>query len=67
MDLDLQNSFMVGDAECDIQAALAVGCWPILVTSGQESGCLKELQQRYPGQFQKARHLGEAVDWICNQ
>jgi D-glycero-D-manno-heptose 1,7-bisphosphate phosphatase len=64
MDLDLRNSFMIGDAESDIQAALEVGCWPILITAGHELACTKDLQERYLGQFQEARYLGEAVDWI---
>ncbi|HWI41800.1 MAG TPA: D-glycero-beta-D-manno-heptose 1,7-bisphosphate 7-phosphatase [Verrucomicrobiae bacterium] len=32
--LALERSFMVGDKECDVQAALAAGCRPVLVRTG---------------------------------
>lgn len=35
LDLDLQRSVVIGDAMSDIEAALAVGCTPILVLTGR--------------------------------
>lgn len=36
LDIDLGASYLVGDSDKDIAAALAAGCWPILV--GREAG-----------------------------
>ena len=64
--LDLSRSYLIGDALCDIAAALAVGCCPILVLTGlgrQESVRLKA--HGYDG-YRVATDLKEAVEWILN-
>ena len=64
--LDLSRSHLIGDALCDIAAALAVGCCPILVLTGlgrQESVRLKA--HGYDG-YRVATDLKEAVEWILN-
>ncbi|MBL6983928.1 MAG: D-glycero-beta-D-manno-heptose 1,7-bisphosphate 7-phosphatase [Anaerolineales bacterium] len=48
--IDLANSFYVGDAVSDVQAALRAGCRPIMVLSG-----------RGEEQLQKNQHLREIV------
>ena len=66
MDLDLHGSFLIGDAESDIQAALAVGCRPVLVKTGRGLAHLGAIQSSYAGQFHLAENLAAAVDWIIS-
>lgn len=62
--LDLPHSFLVGDAESDIQAAHAVGCQPIFVTSGRGNALLHKLGDiQYRG-LPVVEDLNRAVDLI---
>lgn len=64
--VDLQCSYLIGDAESDILAALAVSAQPILVLSGR--GC--EQRQRlagFEGMFQVFDDLREAASWIVSK
>ena len=64
LDLSLTRSYVVGDAITDVEAALAVGCSPILVLTGrgmEQVGLLKE--QGYEA-VPVARDLAEAVALI---
>jgi D-glycero-D-manno-heptose 1,7-bisphosphate phosphatase len=67
LDLDLPGSFFVGDAESDIQAALAVGCRPLLVKTGRGLAHLEAIQSGYAGRFYLAEDLAVGVDWIVAQ
>ena len=59
-DIDLRQSFMIGDRLGDIQAGNAAGCVSILVGPGdsQNSDILAEL---------RVSSLTEAAAWICGQ
>ncbi len=65
LQLDLENSFMVGDRWSDLRCASRVGAVPVLVLTGYGRGDLKyigpgqDLQPHYT-----AEDLPEAVDWI---
>ncbi len=62
--LDLSRSYLVGDAESDVLAALAVGCRPVLVRTGRGVEQLALLRQHGVDTFHVAADLAEAVDWI---
>ncbi len=68
LNLDLQQSFMVGDRWSDLKCGAAVGAAPILVLSGYGRG-----DQQYIGPQQKiqpafvAEDLNAAVDWILEK
>jgi D-glycero-D-manno-heptose 1,7-bisphosphate phosphatase len=64
--LDLGRSYMIGDAESDIHAGLAVGAQPVLVLSGRG----REHRERLAGlkgTFQVVKGLREAVAWIVSR
>jgi D-glycero-D-manno-heptose 1,7-bisphosphate phosphatase len=66
-DLDLSQSFMVGDKATDIDLAHNAGCRGILVETGFGQ---QVLQGQYQHQIQphfQAPNLGVAVDWIIQQ
>jgi len=62
--LDLSHSYLVGDAENDVLAALSAGCRPILVQTGRGVEQLALLRQRGVDSFHVADNLADAVDWI---
>ena len=68
LQLDLGNSFMVGDRWSDLKCAAAAGATPILVLTGYGRG-----DQLYIGPQQKlqpaliAEDLNQAVDWILGR
>jgi D-glycero-D-manno-heptose 1,7-bisphosphate phosphatase len=64
--LDLGCSYLVGDAESDILAALAVGVQPVLVLSGRGRVQLPRLAG-WEGMFQVVEDLTEAVEWIMSR
>ena len=64
LNLDLANSFFIGDAVTDVEAALAVGVQPILVLTGRGQQQLPLLQDRGVDGVWIARDLQEAVDRI---
>lgn len=62
--LDLARSFLVGDAESDMLAALAVGSRPILVKSGRGMEQLARLGHHILRYVHVVNDLMEAADWI---
>lgn len=64
--LDLGCSYLVGDAESDILAALAVGVQPVLVLSGRGRVQRPRLAG-WEGMFQVVEDLTEAVEWIMSR
>ncbi len=65
--VDLNASFLVGDALSDLQAARASGVRPVLVRSGR--GVIQEQlldAQEWAGLL-VFDHLADAAEWICAQ
>ncbi len=56
--IDLSNSFMVGDRWKDIEAGRRAGCATVLIDSGYT-----EAEQSLPDH--SVSSLAEAADWIC--
>lgn len=65
LELDLANSYLVGDAIGDVEAGLAAGCSPILVLTGRGKQQVALLQQRQR-HVAVAQDLAEAVALILN-
>ena len=63
-DLQLEASYLVGDAITDVQAALAVGCQPILVSTGRGLQARAELARQQIRQYWVAADLADAVTLI---
>ncbi len=61
--LNLGASYLVGDALGDVQAAMAVGCRPILVRTGRGGEQEPLVRQRWPD-VPVVDDLGAAVAWI---
>jgi len=61
--IDLAASYLIGDALSDVEAALAVGCRPILVRTGRGREQERLLRERWP-YVPVVEDLGEAVAWI---
>ena len=66
MNIDLSSSYVIGDALCDVEAGLAVGCTPFLVLTGRGRDQLSSLKIRKPEKFYVVADLGEAVERILN-
>lgn len=64
---DLRQSFLVGDARSDIEAALAVGSKPILVLTGRGKEQWRLLQECRVNGYRTAADLLDAVRWIQMQ
>lgn len=62
----LEDSYLIGDALTDVEAALAAGCQPLLVQTGR--GVLQSdlVLQRYPD-VPIFQDLSEAVSWILRR
>jgi D-glycero-D-manno-heptose 1,7-bisphosphate phosphatase len=66
-DLDLSQSFMVGDKATDIDLAHNAGCQGILVQTGFGDRVLKGEYQHHTQPDYIASDLPAAVDWILSQ
>jgi D-glycero-D-manno-heptose 1,7-bisphosphate phosphatase len=65
--VELEGSYLIGDAGSDIRAALAVGCQPILVLTGRGRTEHGRLQEEHVGQHWVAGNLREAVDLMLTR
>ena len=63
-DLELKNSFVIGDKECDLELAAAVGARGILVATGYGRQTAAEMTKRGTPPDPFCRDLNAAVDWI---
>ncbi len=66
-DLDLSQSFMVGDKATDVDLAHNAGCTGILVQTGFGQDVLSGKYQHHAKPDFIAADLALAVDWICGQ
>jgi D-glycero-D-manno-heptose 1,7-bisphosphate phosphatase len=66
-DLDLRQSFMVGDKATDVDLAHNAGCKGILVQTGFGQAVLGGKYQHSTQADYIAADLAVAVDWICGQ
>jgi D-glycero-D-manno-heptose 1,7-bisphosphate phosphatase len=64
-DLDLSQSFMVGDKATDVDMAHNAGCTGILVQTGYGQDVLSGKYQHHTQPDYIAADLPAAVDWIC--
>lgn len=67
MSLDLTHSYLIGDAESDIQTAIGVGCMPIFVKSGRGNGLLNRLDSLQLANLHIEDNLDAAAHWLSNQ
>lgn len=66
-DLDLSQSFMVGDKATDVDMAHNAGCTGILVQTGYGDRVLSGEYQHHTQPDYIAADLPAAVEWICRQ
>lgn len=66
LELDLARSFLIGDAESDVLAALNAGCFPLLVRTGLGKEHLASLSPHLLARCHVFADLNEAVDWILD-
>lgn len=66
-DLDLADSYVVGDAVTDVDLALAAGCRPVLVLTGRGGAQRSRLTPEQERVTHVAADLAEAARWICRE
>ncbi len=66
LDIQLQGSYLVGDAWSDVQAGIAVGCIPFLVLTGRGLSQAPQALREGPGRFRVVRDLYEAATTILH-
>jgi len=66
LDLDLGRSYLVGDAESDIAAGMAVGCKALFVLTGRGPGQRAQVEAHWGGHCKVLADLAEAVRWILD-
>jgi D-glycero-D-manno-heptose 1,7-bisphosphate phosphatase len=62
--IDLASSYMIGDKLTDVEAALAAGCRPVLVTTGygeDESSAAPVQVPRYESLLEAARAIVDSL------
>lgn len=62
----LEDSYLIGDALTDVEAALAAGCQPMLVRTGRGALYAEQVLRRYP-EVPIFQDLFEAVSWILHR
>jgi D-glycero-D-manno-heptose 1,7-bisphosphate phosphatase len=66
LDIDLERSYLVGDAVSDMEAGLAAGCQAVMVRTGRGMKQIAGLAAIGLGHLPVMADLGAAVDWILN-
>jgi len=64
-DIDLQNSFFIGDRASDIETGKNAGCGAILVLTGAGAETLRDLSESQQPDY-IADDLAGAVSWILD-
>ncbi len=64
--IQLEGSYLIGDALSDVEAALAVGCQPILVRTGRGAAQAEQVIRCHP-RIPVFADLLEAVMWIVHR
>ena len=67
LELDLKNSYLIGDAVSDMEAAVNSGCSPIFVLTGRGEEQINCLKQSGYNSVPVVSDLKEAVDLIIEQ
>jgi D-glycero-D-manno-heptose 1,7-bisphosphate phosphatase len=67
LDIDLERSYLVGDAVSDMEAGLRAGCQPVMVRSGRGTKQMAGLAANGLGRVPVAADLAEAVDLILHR
>ena len=67
MGLDLAHSYLIGDAEADVLAGQAVGCYPYLVLTGRGTRQLLRLWRHGVRGFSVALNLNSAASAILRR
>jgi len=62
----LEDSYLIGDAMTDVEAARAAGCHPLLVRTGRGALYAEQVLRRYP-EVPIFQDLSEAVSWILRR
>jgi D-glycero-D-manno-heptose 1,7-bisphosphate phosphatase len=66
-EIDLSNSFMVGDKATDVEAGHNAGCKSILLKTGYGSKVLEGTYQNIPDADYIANDINDAVEWILSE
>ena len=66
-DLDLEESYFIGDARSDMVAAAAAGCQPILVKSGRGAAQLATIEEQLRSACKITDDLAKAVQYIVTR
>ena len=64
LNLELSRSFLVGDAQSDVEVALNAGCQPVLVLTGLGNEQLAQMPPHLAARCHIADDLDAAVTWI---
>jgi len=65
--LELSQSYFIGDAETDVLAALAISATPLLVKTGRGAKHAQRLQRANIRVAQMFDDLSAAAEWLANQ
>lgn len=66
LQIDLGRSYLVGDAESDVEAGLAMGARAVMVMTGRGRSQLERMGE-LDGRFELRKDLMDAVKWIEEQ
>jgi D-glycero-D-manno-heptose 1,7-bisphosphate phosphatase len=64
LSLDLSHSYLIGDAESDVQTAMGIGCLPIFVKSGRGNDLLDHLDTSQRTTLRIEDDLESAAHWL---
>jgi histidinol-phosphate phosphatase family protein len=67
LEIDLDRSYVVGDARSDMEAAIGAGCAPVLVLTGRGLSQRSRIPAPLLGQCHVADDLADAVEWILSR